>query len=58
MAVKLRLRRPLLVGGVGLSFALLLVQSLHHSVAQLGEFSLMGGDRSHYLLVVVPARSS
>ncbi|WP_250121922.1 DUF697 domain-containing protein [Chroococcidiopsis sp. CCMEE 29] len=40
MAVNLR--RPILVGGVGLSFALLLVQSLHHSVAQLGEFSLMG----------------
>jgi len=40
MAVNLR--RPILVGGVGLSFSLLLVQSLHHSVAQLGEFSLMG----------------
>lgn len=40
MAVKLR--RPILVGGVGLSFSLWLLQSLHHSVGQLGEFGLLG----------------
>ncbi len=40
MAVSLR--RPILVGGVGLSFALWLLQSWHHSVADLGEFSVMG----------------
>lgn len=36
------LRRPVLVGGVGLSFALWLLQSLHHSVTQLGEISFLG----------------
>ncbi len=40
MAVKLR--RPILVGGVGLSFSLWALQSLHHSVAQLGEFAVLG----------------
>jgi GTPase SAR1 family protein len=40
MAVKLR--RPILVGGVGLSFSLLLLQTLHHSVDQLGEFGVLG----------------
>ena len=40
MAVKLR--RPILVGGVGLSFSLWLWQSLHHSVVQLGEFGILG----------------
>lgn len=40
MAVKLR--RPILVGGVGLSFSLWLLQSLHHSVVQLGEIGLLG----------------
>lgn len=40
MAVKLR--RPILVGGVGLSFSLLLLQNLHHSVDQLGEFGVLG----------------
>lgn len=39
MAVKLR--RPILVGGVGLSFSLWLLQSLHHSVAQVGEFGVL-----------------
>ena len=38
MAVKLR--RPILVCGVGLSFSLWLLQSLHHSVVQLGEFGI------------------
>lgn len=40
MAVKLQ--RPILMGGVGLSFSLWLLQSLHHSIFQLGEFGLMG----------------
>jgi len=40
MAVNLR--RPILVGGVGLSLSLWLWQSIHHSVAQLGEFGLWG----------------
>ena len=39
MAVKLR--RPILVGGVGLSFSLWLLQSLHHSVDQVGEFGVL-----------------
>jgi GTPase SAR1 family protein len=40
MAVNLR--RPILVGGVGLSLSLWLLQSFHHSVGQLGEFSVLG----------------
>jgi len=40
MAVKLR--RPILVGGVGLSFLIWALQSLHHSVAQLSEFGVLG----------------
>jgi len=40
MAVNLR--RPILVGGVGLSFALWLLQSWHHSVMMLGEYSAAG----------------
>lgn len=40
MAVKLR--RPILVGGVGLSFSLWLLQSLHHSVVDLGEIGILG----------------
>lgn len=40
MAVKLR--RPVLVGGVGLSFALWLWQSVNHSVVQVGEFGVLG----------------
>jgi GTPase SAR1 family protein len=39
MAIKLR--RPILVGGVGLSFLLWLLQSLHHSVVQLGEIGVL-----------------
>lgn len=40
MAVKLR--RPILVGGVGLSFALWFWQSLHHSIVQWSEFGVLG----------------
>jgi uncharacterized protein len=35
-------QRPILVGGVGLSFSLWVLQSLHHSVAHLGEFGVLG----------------
>lgn len=38
MAVKWR--RPILIGGIGLSYALWLFQSLHDSVAQVGEFGI------------------
>ena len=40
MAVNLQ--RPILVGGVGLSVSLWLLQSFHHSVGQLGEFGMLG----------------
>lgn len=40
MAVKLG--RPILVGGVGLSFVLWTLQSLHDSVTQVSEFGLWG----------------
>ncbi len=36
------LKRPILAGGVGLSFALCLLQSWHNSVAALGEYSVVG----------------
>ncbi|OWY63965.1 hypothetical protein B7486_49935 [cyanobacterium TDX16] len=35
------LQRPILIGGVGLAFALWFLQSWHESLAHLGEFSLM-----------------
>ena len=38
----LNLRRPILVGGVGLSFLLWLWQSVDDTVAQLGEYGVMG----------------
>jgi hypothetical protein len=40
MAVNLQ--RPILVGGVGLSVSLWLLQSFHDSVGQLGEFGMVG----------------
>jgi GTPase SAR1 family protein len=40
MAVNLR--RPILVGGVGLSVSLWLLQSFHNSVGQVGEFGMLG----------------
>lgn len=40
MAVKLR--RPILIGGVGLSFTLWLLQSINDSVAELGEWAILG----------------
>ncbi|MGD1914549.1 MAG: DUF697 domain-containing protein [Rivularia sp. (in: cyanobacteria)] len=36
-----KLKRPILVGGVGLSFTLWMLESWHHKVMQLGEFSLL-----------------
>jgi len=38
----LNLRRPILVGGIGLSLALWLLDSFQHSVAELGEVALFG----------------
>src|ERR671932_2746544 len=35
-------RQPILVGGVGLSVSLWLLQSFHDSVGQLGEFGMLG----------------
>lgn len=37
-----KLRRPILVGGIGLSFSLWILQSLHHSLVQVGEFVVIG----------------
>ena len=37
-----KLRRPILVGGIGLSFSLWILQSLHHSLVQVGEFVVLG----------------
>ncbi len=37
-----QLRRPILVGGIGLSVALWAWDSLHHSVGELGEWSIVG----------------
>ncbi|MBE9003612.1 DUF697 domain-containing protein [Fortiea sp. LEGE XX443] len=36
-----KLERPILVGGLGLSFSLWVLQSWHHSIVQLGEFGLL-----------------
>ncbi|MBE9211000.1 DUF697 domain-containing protein [Nostoc sp. LEGE 06077] len=36
-----KLERPILVGGLGLSFSLWMLQSWHDSIVQLGEFSLL-----------------
>ncbi len=40
MAVKLR--RPILVGGIALSFGLWLLESVHDSLMELGEFGVLG----------------
>lgn len=40
--MSVKLQRPILVGGIGLSYALWLLQSVHHSIAHLGELSLLG----------------
>ncbi|MBW4685050.1 MAG: DUF697 domain-containing protein [Komarekiella atlantica HA4396-MV6] len=36
-----KLQRPILVGGLGLSFFLWMLESWHHSIVRLGEFSLL-----------------
>lgn len=36
-----KLQRPILVGGLGISFSLWMVQSWHHSIMQVGELSLL-----------------
>jgi uncharacterized protein len=40
--MSVNLQRPILVGGVGLSLSLWLLQSFHDSVGQLGEFGMLG----------------
>ena len=40
--MSVNLRRPILIGGVGLSLSLWLLESFHHSVGQLGEFGILG----------------
>lgn len=37
----MKLRRPILVGGLGLSFSLWMLQSWHDSLVQVGEFGLL-----------------
>jgi len=36
-----KLQRPILVGGLGLSFSLWMLESWHHSIVQVGEFGLL-----------------
>jgi uncharacterized protein len=36
-----KLQRPILVGGLGLSFSLWMMESWHHSIVQVGELSLL-----------------
>ncbi|MBW4643370.1 MAG: DUF697 domain-containing protein [Goleter apudmare HA4340-LM2] len=36
-----KLQRPILVGGLGLSFSLWMMESWHHSIVQVGEFGLL-----------------
>ncbi|HEY9607923.1 MAG TPA: hypothetical protein V6C93_01085, partial [Allocoleopsis sp.] len=40
--MSVNLQRPILVGGVGLSVSLWLLQSFHDSVGQVGEFGMLG----------------
>ncbi|WP_339375416.1 slr1306 family protein [Chroogloeocystis siderophila] len=42
LIMAVQLRRPILVGGVGLSFCLWILQSWHHSIVQLGEYGILG----------------
>jgi uncharacterized protein len=39
--IVVKLRRPILVGGLGLSFSLWMLENLHHSMVQVGEFGLL-----------------
>lgn len=36
-----KLQRPILVGGLGLSFSLWMLQTWHHAIVQVGEFGLL-----------------
>jgi uncharacterized protein len=36
-----KLQRPILVGGLGLSFSLWILENMHHSMVQMGEFGLL-----------------
>ncbi|MBD2603029.1 DUF697 domain-containing protein [Scytonema hofmannii FACHB-248] len=36
-----KLQRPILVGGLGLSFSLWILENMHHSMVQIGEFGLL-----------------
>jgi GTPase SAR1 family protein len=37
----LKWQRPILIGGLGLSFSLWMLQNLYHSIIQIGEYSLL-----------------
>lgn len=37
----MKLQRPVLVGGLGLSFSLWILENMHHSMVQVGEFGLL-----------------
>lgn len=37
----MKLQRPILVGGLGLSFSLWILENMHHSMVQVGEFGLL-----------------
>ncbi|NEP45002.1 MAG: hypothetical protein F6K35_39600, partial [Okeania sp. SIO2H7] len=38
----LQLKRPILIGGIGLSLALAVVESIQHSATEMGETALLG----------------
>jgi GTPase SAR1 family protein len=39
--IVVKLQRPILVGGLGLSFSLWILQNMHHSMVQMGELGLL-----------------
>jgi GTPase SAR1 family protein len=39
--IVVKLQRPILVGGLGLSFSLWILENMHHSMVQMGEFGLL-----------------
>lgn len=39
--IVVKLQRPVLVGGLGLSFSLWILENMHHSMVQMGEFGLL-----------------
>lgn len=60
MAVNLR--RPILIGGIGLSFSLWLLESIHHSVEQVSDWTILGvigaGAAAWWLQQGTPKKSS